>query len=99
MNDVIRIADHYGLRHQLNKLIEELDELKRPALSAALDLIISREIDQETRTQLIDEMADVTIMIRQIAYLLGAADEVEQRVEFKIERQLDRMDNENTPDA
>lgn len=91
MNDVIRIADHYGLRHQLNKLIEELDELKRPALSAALDLIISREIDQETRTQLIDEMADVTIMIRQITYLLGAADEVEQRIEFKIDRQLGRI--------
>ena len=93
--EIIKIADNYGVHNQMNKLLEELDELKSPVISAYLDLITSPDIvTPDVLENLIDEMADVTIMIEQVAYLLNITGDVEQRRTFKIDRQLGRMAQE-----
>ena len=91
IDDIMRIADNYGLHHQTLKLLEELHELKDVAILAHTESRYTKELSEGITERLVDEMTDVTIMIRQITYLLGAADEVEQRIDFKINRQLERI--------
>ena len=82
--DLIFIADHYGLEHQLGKCKEELNELIE-ALGSSSD------------THLAEEIADVEIMISQIKYLRNIPT---KRVDFvkkyKIQRQLSRIAKENS---
>lgn len=94
MNDITRIADHYGLHHQLGKLLEELGELKEPVLAACVESAHVPSLSEYVTERLVDEMADVAIMIEQIAYLTGTVSAVSNRMEFKIDRQLMRMSKE-----
>ena len=81
-----RIAEHYGIDCQEDQTISELSELlhvmtRRPS---------QRDIDWSNN--LVDEMADVMIMIRQMCFLHGIdLDELNERINFKLERQLERM--------
>ena len=77
--DLKYIADHYGLEHQLGKCKEELNELIE-----AIDSLDERAI--------IEEVADVEIMISQIKYLRDIPDEqVDVIKKYKIQRQLQRI--------
>ena len=88
MKDKIHeIADHYGLNHQLMKMVEELNEL-------ALECAKSWK-KAEITTYLISEIADVLVMITQIMYL-GKFDwkDVKAIMEYKVDRQLGRISEE-----
>ena len=76
-----KIADHYGYEKQKNKTIEELIELA--------DAIIH---DQEDN--IIEEIADVLIMLNQLIYLKQIKEKVDQTVKEKIERQIKRIEKE-----
>lgn len=77
--DLKYIADHYGLEHQIGKCKEELGELIE-----AIDSLDERAI--------IEEIADVEIMISQIKYLRDIPDEqVDVVKKYKIQRQLRRI--------
>lgn len=87
------IADHYGERHQLLKSIEEMAELTQA--------IIKYIDDPAEWDQVCDELADVTIMIEQLNYLVsrwveppmhGVMSNVEFRIEMKTLRQMRRME-------
>ena len=81
INDLTNIADHYGLKHQLVKCKEELGELIE-----AIDSLDERAI--------IEEVADVEIMLSQIKYLRDIPDEqVDVIKKYKIQRQLQRIEN------
>ena len=62
-----KIADYYKLQHQLNKLNEELIELLQANQDYSLKLSLSD--DEITMNHLVEEMADVSIMIEQLVYL------------------------------
>lgn len=82
MQDLKNIANHYGLKHQLVKYKEELNELIE-ALGGSSD------------THLAEEIADVEIMISQIKYLRNIPDEqVDVIKQYKISRQLTRIAKE-----
>ena len=74
-----KIAEYYGLDNQLNKTIEECAEL------------IQALVKLESRENTIEEIADVQIMLKQMLYLLDCEKEVEKVMEYKINRQLERM--------
>ena len=79
-----QIANHYGFRKQGNKLAEEASEL-----SAAMNKLLSGE---GGRAAIIEEMADVTIMIEQMQYLMHIdKSEIISTMEGKLNRQLARM--------
>lgn len=82
-----RIADHYGLKNQLRQLAEECSELAVASSHCARREAILGD--------LIEEIADVEIMMEQIKYLCDIRqkdiDEVKNR---KIERQLERIKEE-----
>lgn len=80
------IANHYGLIHQLHKLLEECCELEE-AIDGFLD-------SRDTIDHLQEEIADVKIMIYQIEYLLGKDNVVSNHADVKLERQIKRIGNE-----
>lgn len=83
------IADHYGLENQLRQLAEECSELAVEANHSARKGSIT--------VRLIEEIADVEIMLDQVRYLAGIqeSDVLETRY-YKIERQLKRMRQETS---
>lgn len=83
------IADHYGLRHQLKKLIEESGEL----IAAVLAYLFLKRT-QERKNHLLEEAADVVIVIAQIIYLLKGDDYVDTVINFKLDRTIKRMEAE-----
>ena len=84
---VKKIADYYGLKNQMKQLAEECCELSVEALH------YTRERGGTER--LFEEMADVLIMIQQVIHLLGCGrEDIEKYAEFKIDRQLRRIEKE-----
>ena len=79
------IADHYGLRHQLVKTVEELNELPLECAKSYRDGSIT--------VNLINEIADVLVMIYQLIHL-GQIEwkDVLEVMKFKVDRQLGRID-------
>lgn len=73
------IADAYGIVNQREKLIEELSEL-----------LVA--VTHDDRENIAEEMADVRIMIDQVAYLMDIRPEVEGYVKSKIDRTLHEME-------
>lgn len=84
---VKRIADHYGWNNQLRQLAEECSELSVEALHCI------REREETERIS--EEMVDVLIMIQQIIYFLRKdREELEKYADFKLDRQLRRIEQE-----
>lgn len=93
-NNIEKIASHYGYELQSRQLIEEMAELT-VAINKAWR---KRYYDFDERTKsynnIIEEIADIEIMLEQLKYLMSCHDEVEQEKARKIERQLERMKGE-----
>ncbi len=88
MNDKLKyIADHYGKQNQIRytekELIELADVLNHFADGKAADV------------ELIDEVADVIIMIKQLLYLLDIEKPVTDRAAYKLNRQIERIKAED----
>lgn len=84
---VKQIADFYGLKNQLKQLAEECCELSVEALH------YTRERGGTERIS--EEIVDVLIMIQQVIYLLkNDTEKLEKYAEFKVNRQLDRIQKE-----
>lgn len=80
------IADHYGIKKQLRQLAEECSELAVEA---------SHSARKGTTVKIIEEIADVQIMIEQIIYLAKIDKcDIEDCINFKLDRQMKRMEKE-----
>ena len=99
-NEAIKkIAENNGFDEASRQLFEEVAELivasnkyhrnsKKPKKTPS-DCVS----EQYLISQIVGEIADVTIMIEQIKYLLGIkAADVEEIVDFKLNRQLERIE-------
>lgn len=83
MTDLMNIANHYGLKHQLVKCKEELGEL-------------IEAIDSMNDEAIIEEIADVENMTYQLKHLMCADRVVELYKDYKIARQLRRISREQS---
>jgi hypothetical protein len=81
-----KIVKHYGAEHQMEKAIEECKELIEEIVPAIDGLGFVENI--------VDEIADVEVMINQLKIIFDCFGEVEERIEYKINRQLERMKSE-----
>ena len=91
-----KIADNYGMESQLGIIQEECAEL----IVAVSKFRRSKNI--QTTHNLVEEMADVYIMLNQILYLLNKGSDndfyekfIWNTIERKINRQLEMMSDEN----
>lgn len=78
-----KIFNYYGFRKQYHKLIEEMTEL------------IQAIEKEESKDSIIEEMADVQILLMQIRLNLNSTDS-SKFVKFfneKIDRQIERIEN------
>ena len=87
MKDKIQtIADHYGIKKQLRQLAEECSELAVEA---------SHSAKKGTTVKIIEEIADVQIMIEQIIYLAKIDKcDIEDCINYKLDRQIKRIKEE-----
>ena len=91
------IADHYGYEPQSRQLIEEMAEL-----TVAINKLWRKHEYKATSSDVaeahfdvLEEIADVEIMITQIEYLLGiSAMELNNTIDQKLNRQIERIENE-----
>ena len=91
MNDKQRsicrqILAHYGVNNQYKQTIQECSEL--------ITALCHRMENRANHAAVIDELADVSIMVEQLANVYGRSS-VEARIDAKLKRQLDRMEEED----
>lgn len=88
------IVDTYGAEPQMDMMIEESSELTKALLKYRRKSNSDPSTGEEMtalRGAIIDEIADVKIMLAQMEILFGCEGEVDFQVERKIERQMDRL--------
>lgn len=84
---LLKIINHYGAINQRNKLCEEFREMQD-------ELFYIYEIGCD-RENLLSEIADVIILCLQFMYEYGYPnEELLKMMNFKINRQLERIKNE-----
>ena len=101
-NNIVVIAEHYGYDSQSRQLIEEMAELtvainklwRAERFCDRKNIMDVKGFSYPEVKEIIEEIADVEIMLSQIKYLLDCNEEVEQEKERKILRQLERMKEE-----
>ena len=94
-NKLRNIADYYGLELQLNQTVEECGELVQAI--AKYIRVTGRGYDtnvtsEEAKEHLIEELADVQMMVCQMVYLLHCERTVLDKINVKADRQIERMD-------
>lgn len=81
---LMEAIQHYGSDHQLNVAIEEMAELTKE--------ICKRKRMANNRNEIIEEMADVLIMLEQLKLIFNISSiELEEQINFKIDRLQERM--------
>lgn len=98
-----KIADTYGYDAQSRQCIEEMAELtkalnkfwRKNLLCGQVKLtpeLVERLKETSEYKDILEEVADVQIMLNQIVYLLDM--DILEMVEFKLQRQIERIDSE-----
>ena len=83
-NDLYAILSHYGLTHQILKLIEECGELQMASARILLK-------ESEDSDNFIEEIGDVLILIFQIAENSIFTNKLVESIKGKIDRTMQRM--------
>ena len=84
-DNLLFVIDSYGVRSQEDVAIEEMAELQKAILKHR------RYGSKETEQDIIDEIADVEIMLEQLKIIYSCYKDVENRIEYKIEREIKRI--------
>lgn len=103
---ITKIARHYGYDAQSRQCIEEMAELTqainkywRKGLQCGKHIYNPWDgympDDSDEYRNLVEEIADVEIMLMQMKFFLSARNEAEKIIEEKLNRQLSRMEKEN----
>ena len=80
------IADHYGIKKQMRQLAEECSELAVEA---------SHSARKGTTVRIIEEIADVLVMMEQVIYLAKIDKcDIEDCINYKLDRQINRIKEE-----
>ncbi len=88
------LAAHYSKKNQWNKAKEELDECLEELYGAGNPFGYEDIVYMTDNTW--SEIADVIIMLAQLAMQHGKEDVVRQQMGYKLERQLKRIEEEES---
>lgn len=87
LRDLNTIVETYGSDKQEDMAIEECSEL----IKAILKFRRSNAKNSDLRDAVIDEIADVQIMLTQLGIIFNCVEEVNERIDFKFDRQMGRI--------
>lgn len=93
---LLQIINRYGIEHQQRKLEEEVFELQQ-AITIFENYDFGELEDRKNMftKDITEEIADVMVMLKQFQYDYDIKDEdIEEIMNFKIDRQLERIENE-----
>ena len=94
--DLKKIADHYGYEIQSSQLVEECAELIQALNKYRRATLVGQPLADHIKAivleNLVEEIADVEIMLEQVKYLLQIPEDELEAVKFyKINRTRERM--------
>lgn len=104
LEKIRKIARHYGYEVQSRQCIEEMAELMQAINKLWRTNNSIKDLDSfynhpeliSARWRVIEELADVQIMVSQLSHLLGSDEgELDECINKKLDRQLKRMEEEN----
>ena len=99
---ITTIADHYGFAKQTIQTMEECAELIQAltkqyrALGCGYDTPVTAK---DAKNHIVEELADVYICVTQLCYLMGCGEQLEKIVEYKLNRQIERIKKEDIQNA
>lgn len=92
--DIIAAAvEHYGPIHQMIKTVEEAGELQRAiarVIAEMMEHLDADELPEGAAKNLIEETADMWVMVNQLTLILGV-DVVTEAEDKKLRRLAERM--------
>lgn len=92
---IVKIAKSHGYTQQMRQAMEELSELIQAICKHGRVMDKCKCLTKERNKEwysVVDEMADVTIMMEQVKWMLGISDEaIEGIIQAKLNRELRRM--------
>ena len=87
-DEICRAAlEAFGAEAQITMVFEEMAELQD-----VLCKFLRGRVDEDTRTHIAEEIADVEIMLQQMVMLFGCAGQVETFRRYKLERLAGRIE-------
>ena len=100
-DNLLKIIKHYGINNQQRKLEEEVFELQETITTHELKQSVEYEIPLTeivgSKEHITTEIADVLVVLGQIIHYYDIdKKEIEKFLKYKIERQLERIENERT---
>lgn len=87
--ELLTIISYYGEQFQIDKAIEEMSELTQALIKARQDP------DNLTEENVLEEIADVWVMTEQLKLIFKGQEVVEEYIDYKISRQMQRIMNES----
>ena len=99
--NVLKIINHYGIMPQLKYFQSEVFELTEAIMILEHYEEFANDQDyqptlKQQKEHIAEEIADVMVMLKQFQmYYKISRDEIRDIMKYKIERQLERIDNEN----
>ena len=93
-----KIGRHYGYDAQSRQCIEEMAELTQAINKYWRKCGNGQSTDKsekECLSNLIEEIADVQIMLEQTKFLLAVGHDVDKIIDEKLDRQMERIEIEN----
>ena len=93
--EILREAvDTYGKEAQVDMAIEEMSELSKALLKHRRAEHSTEAWDYEkTRQNILEEMADVIIMLLQLVIIYGGREDIQKDIAYKVERLGKRLKN------
>lgn len=93
---LLKIINHYGVMPQLKYLQSEVFELNEAIINYEMLTFIFNKKDMiKDKNSITEEIADVLVMLAQfVEYYEITNEELEKFVNFKIDRQLKRIEEE-----
>lgn len=98
-NKLLQIINHYGIDKQLKYIHSEYYELDEAIIQKEYPAIAkghkNEQLDILENKHIAEELADIQVMLKQFQYYYGIDDEqIQEIMESKIERQLERIERE-----
>ena len=96
-DDLLKIISFYRVIPQLKYFQSEVFELNEAIISAEHSRCvgITRDVAPICIEHIAEEIADITVMLKQFQYYYGIEDkEIEEVMKYKIERTIKRRENE-----
>ena len=87
--ELLTIISYYGEQFQIDKAIEEMSELTQALIKAR------QGPDNLTEENVLEEIADVWVMTEQLKLIFKGQEVVEEYIDYKISRQMQRIMNES----